>query len=339
MQKKTDVEPDIFDWIFIAKGIGILFVVIGHFHPKSSPTYWPEFYRIIYSFHMPLFFILSGYLYNYRKYSYYSLIKAKTRRLLYPFISIALVFFLIKCLAGSVVTLDRPVSINSIYALLVDPINSYMPILWFVYALFLVFAIYPLVRVIMNNHLMLLLFIAINAVFGNDYLIINEAMYNMPFFVIGVILRENLELFKMSIGANYRYAFVSFVLFSLVYIIYILANIQIGGEYLFRFFLGVTGALLVINASHTISSFSNSKIKGVMVEIGYYSMTIYLFHTLFVSTVRIGFLQVFQDVYIPFELIAFVAVLSGIVFPLLLEKKVLRKFWITKKFVLGLKKK
>jgi hypothetical protein len=65
-------------------------------------------------------------------------------------------------------------------------------------------------------------------------------------------------------------------------------------------------------------------------------MTIYLFHTLFESTVRIGFLQVFKQMQVPFELIAFVAITCGVVLPLVLEKEVLRKYWVTKKFVLGL---
>lgn len=45
--------------IDIAKGIGIFFVVIGHFINMSS---YPG--RVIYSFHMPLFFFLSGICFN-----------------------------------------------------------------------------------------------------------------------------------------------------------------------------------------------------------------------------------------------------------------------------------
>ena len=41
------------DWIDIAKGIGILSVVLGHSFESLTP--------IIYSFHMPLFLILAGY--------------------------------------------------------------------------------------------------------------------------------------------------------------------------------------------------------------------------------------------------------------------------------------
>ena len=41
-------------WVDICRGIGIILVVIGHCHPP--------FEKLIYGFHMPLFFILTGYL-------------------------------------------------------------------------------------------------------------------------------------------------------------------------------------------------------------------------------------------------------------------------------------
>lgn len=43
-------------WVDIAKGLGIFLVVLGHTYRKNPVQNW------IYSFHMPLFFILSGWL-------------------------------------------------------------------------------------------------------------------------------------------------------------------------------------------------------------------------------------------------------------------------------------
>lgn len=45
-------------WIDIAKGLGIVLVIIGH---SGAPDIIRKY---IYGFHMPLFFIISGYLYN-----------------------------------------------------------------------------------------------------------------------------------------------------------------------------------------------------------------------------------------------------------------------------------
>jgi fucose 4-O-acetylase-like acetyltransferase len=333
---KAGNSRDSIEWMHIAKGIGIVLVVIGHFCPETSPSYWVETRRVIYSFHMPLFFFLSGYLYSYEKYSYSDLIKNKIKRLLYPFFSIAALFFVIKYVAGRFVNIDNPVNIDNIYALLADPVNSYMPLLWFVHALFVIFAIYPLARVFLNNVVILVLLLIINSFLGNDYLLFGKALSYMPFFVIGIITRENAKLAKMIINTNWSYVFILLVLFSLGYMSRLSFDILPVYGHVTGIFLGIIGSLFVVNISYNISTLSANSAKNVIQQVGYYSMTIYLFHTLFASAVRIGFFQGLKNIQVPFELVAFVAVASGVIFPLLLEKEVLRKFWITKKMVLGL---
>ena len=49
-------KPQRIQWIDIAKGISIFLVIIGHTAPFGILER-----NIIFSFHMPLFFILSGY--------------------------------------------------------------------------------------------------------------------------------------------------------------------------------------------------------------------------------------------------------------------------------------
>ena len=43
------------EWVDEAKGIGIILVMLGHCYLNWNFCFW------FYSFHMPLFFILSGY--------------------------------------------------------------------------------------------------------------------------------------------------------------------------------------------------------------------------------------------------------------------------------------
>lgn len=59
------------DWIDTAKGIAILLVVVGHVGGYTGKYSIPEYQRwidyavwLIYTFHMPLFFCLSGYVYR-----------------------------------------------------------------------------------------------------------------------------------------------------------------------------------------------------------------------------------------------------------------------------------
>ena len=51
----------------IAKGIGIVLVVIGHYIPDNAPSWYIGFVSFVYHFHMPLFFMLSGYCFNIAK--------------------------------------------------------------------------------------------------------------------------------------------------------------------------------------------------------------------------------------------------------------------------------
>ena len=68
-------------WINIVKGIAIFLMVCGH---TSIPIYISNW---IWSFHMPLFFIISGYLYNPNKYpSFKNFAKRKIQTLAIPYI-------------------------------------------------------------------------------------------------------------------------------------------------------------------------------------------------------------------------------------------------------------
>lgn len=68
------------NWIDIAKAIAIILMVFGH---TSIPSFVSDF---IYAFHMPLFFIASGWTTSWNKYSYGDFVKKRTRHLLFPFI-------------------------------------------------------------------------------------------------------------------------------------------------------------------------------------------------------------------------------------------------------------
>ena len=56
-----NIKPKRVEWVDIAKGYGILLVIIGHL-----PIPW-IISRSLYSFHLPLFFFLSGYFFFKKK--------------------------------------------------------------------------------------------------------------------------------------------------------------------------------------------------------------------------------------------------------------------------------
>ena len=74
--------------ISIAKGIGIVLVVMGH-RPYNGLVQ-----SIIYSFHMPLFFLISGYLYNDKYNNLFEYVKKSAKTILLPYLY-ACVFYII----------------------------------------------------------------------------------------------------------------------------------------------------------------------------------------------------------------------------------------------------
>lgn len=71
------------DWIDIAKGIAIILVIVGHTVPNPSPLR-----HAIFSFHMPVFFILAGY--TFRPKPWRELLSGSVSRLLAPYVVLAL---------------------------------------------------------------------------------------------------------------------------------------------------------------------------------------------------------------------------------------------------------
>lgn len=78
------------DWIDLCKFIAISSVVWGHVGlPKTFDIY-------IHAWHMPIFFFLSGYVFNYNKYiKLIYLLKQRTKTLLVPYFVYGMSLFLL----------------------------------------------------------------------------------------------------------------------------------------------------------------------------------------------------------------------------------------------------
>jgi fucose 4-O-acetylase-like acetyltransferase len=323
-------------WVLIAKGIGITLVVVGHFFPPQHPAYWTAVRDVIYAFHMPLFFVLSGFLYSHGKYAYGDLVLNKVRRLLYPFATIAVIFLLLKVAADQVASLSHPVDARSVYMLLVDPVRSYMPLLWFMHALFIIFIVYPPLRTVLRSNLaILLLAVALNALVQRRVPVVAAAIIHLPYFVLGVMMREHQQRILQAID---RWPLGAVVVPGIVF-----AAAWMVGEDAAAWardvrasVLAISGSLAIIGMSRALEQSALTRFAQVVAVVGFYSMSIYLLHPLFESPVRIVFLQWLRGLAVPFELVAALAIAAGVVLPLLLEKHVLRNVEFTRRYVLGL---
>lgn len=142
-------------WIKIVKGIAILLVFIGH---ASTPSFLQRPYtyefivQLIYSIHMPLFFLVSGFLsykiinMNLNK-NYLDFIKTKFYRLGAPFLTISFITNFIIIIFKQL--LNEPLSISTLLEIIktvfLYPENWVMGSLWFLYTLLLINIIEPLI--------------------------------------------------------------------------------------------------------------------------------------------------------------------------------------------------
>ncbi len=78
------------EYIDIARGIGILLVALAH---ADVSLFSPYLHRLIYSFHMPLFFFLSGYFFN-PEIPFWALLKRRFNTVLKPYLVTILLIYI-----------------------------------------------------------------------------------------------------------------------------------------------------------------------------------------------------------------------------------------------------
>ena len=77
------------DYLDAAKGIGMLFVILGHNQIKQV---YPIVFQVVYSFHMPFFFLLSGMFFK-TDYGFVELARRRFNSLLKPFIAYSIMIY------------------------------------------------------------------------------------------------------------------------------------------------------------------------------------------------------------------------------------------------------
>ena len=128
-----------------------LLVVIGHADiTLDYKDLW--IHKWVYSFHMPLFFLVSGFLFAYthpenkmKGMRFFPFIWKKVKRLLLPFLFINSVIFVIKSRFVSADLMQHPLTFSFsswVESLLFHPIGF----MWFLPALFMIFVCFSLLR-------------------------------------------------------------------------------------------------------------------------------------------------------------------------------------------------
>lgn len=238
------------------------------------------FVRLIYTFHMPLFFALSGALFNISLktkgiMSFRQLISNKSQRLLLPFILVTMLYSLpLKYLSGyydSSINVIRDMIFGQVFLLG----NSH---LWFLVALFLIFLMaWCLERYVASKKLKLLIAFVL-FVLGNLFEIncfaISRACINLFWFYIGIVFEDKREWLDAKLdGRRGRFT----LLVGLIYCVLLLVYLS-----LFKTNFLIYGALAFFAIAEIYLVAGLLKCCGIQSANGYnvflrYSFSIYLY--------------------------------------------------------------
>lgn len=194
-------------WIDVLKGIGILLVIIGHCHR-------PEFLlKIIQSFHMPFFFIISGYLFKNKDECFFSFSKHKFKKYIIPYFFIGLInyviWMLIKFFELNSNEQISQLAIRYIIGLIYSRGTWYwMPNcspIWFLTALFIACLLFKLILKYSNKiQISLVLLCAFIAYIICNLEImkapwnIDSAIWAIPFMYFGYLINQNDVMNKIN---------------------------------------------------------------------------------------------------------------------------------------------
>ena len=181
------------EWIDISKGIGIFLVIIGH--TMLEPTIRTQ----IYTFHMPLFFLLSGFLFSHKKHhNAVSFTLAKAKSLLIPYT----VFAIISLYLGKIL-LETEVNLEVFMkAFLLSQRNGlyFDEPLWFLTSLFTIEILFYLFVKYIKNPFVILLAAAGLSILSIRYLhaltaesvlpwSLDQSLYYLFYFACGYVMK------------------------------------------------------------------------------------------------------------------------------------------------------
>lgn len=132
-------------WVDMAKAIGIFTIVLGHTVAEGTLK------TCVYSFHIPLFFFLSGATFRVKEKPFGAFVKDKALGLLVPYAVFALisqaVYTLMQGMASSLIQAERSFSLAAGWTGILTGVVEANRALWFLPCLFLMsLMLYPIIR-------------------------------------------------------------------------------------------------------------------------------------------------------------------------------------------------
>lgn len=283
-----NVSRDKESWIDIVKWIACMLVLLGHFFQSmvksgimEAGILWQWFDHTVYLFHVPLFFICSGYLYQRNsvvetRNAWKDNVLRKAVNLGVPYAAFSAASFLLKEVFQG--TVNEENSSNFLRTLFLEPLSPY----WYLYILFFLFLVTPTFK--SKKQAFISLAVSLFIFFFQQNPLVKEV-----YFVQGVARREIwfiigmlLCFCKNEIKFDVRYLAVSFLLFPFTIMGYN-KEMELLPWMLYCLTAGICGCLLVLEISFLL----NDKVPEKAIRFSRKNtLPVFLMHTIFAAGIR-----------------------------------------------------
>lgn len=302
-----------------AKGIAIFLVVLGHISiPGVEPAWMADTRGLIYSFHMPLFMYLSGFVFFYTKAqfktgdAYPSFFVNRAERLLIPFFVFGVILISGKYVAGQFVFIkDYKGYFSSYYYMFFETSQSPVISIWYLFVLFVYTIITPMLFRLAGGRLLPLIALALLMHYLPYFVDVSDDFYFdriMKFYIFFLVGGLAYEKFDVVGPILRRYSLLwALIFFALLFLL-------AGTEYRY---LPVGLASMACVHGYTLREHPTS--DRALEYFGEHSFVIYLLNTAFIGVCQAVFLKAGM----PrewFILLVFAALICGLFGPILLKK-------------------
>lgn len=344
MKKNRCIELDFY------KAILCVLVVFGHSLTQSVRTekILDNIFYILYTFHMPVFFIISGIVYyNFeKKYKLKDYFKNKVFRLIIPYISTTLFVYIVFDSISIILNnlLGLRLEFYNLRKIIEGIILSYSNIakhLWFIYVLFIICIISKTLETYMKkNRLICIIVSVILSIYAyryteSVYSLIARVLYYNFYFQLGNIILKSIFTNKKIIINKMKFITVCISIFvaNNLLLFSLRANNNLN-QTIKWFFLLVSSISSFFIILILIKNWKNNKyFKKIFIIISKYNFEIYLLHNPFIT---LGSVTLFTKILNITPIIAIlIGIVLGISIPIFISKYFIRKNKVLKLIILG----
>lgn len=326
-----------FDEITIARGIGIVCVVLGHAFPDGETDILNQLsisnylMSLVYAFHMPLFMLLAGFVFAPKikeTISFKEVMHKRIMRLIVPYLFYSFIVLCLKIFFNSYA--NNPLDINDLWRILIG--QSPSGGVWFLWTLFVITFLVLIVRRI---NLKLVIFISFILYIGEAYFVnrnpsffLFRISHNLIWFILGVYFYRNYnyivqKLYKFNSLAIGGAFFLLLCGIHLIFKIYPLENAFLN-QFL-NFFKTLIGVFSIWQISFFIANYLNSYSYKMIFLLGTFSMEIYLLSYYVQVPLRVVYNNFTYLNFIPYSLYVIISLILGIIIPIIVSKYFIRK--------------